>query len=132
MRVMLAQQPGNKRETGVDALEKIMQEELAAFRGPGQAFAKLSGFLGKLFRTLIRVMRDGTSFFGVALVGKGAKKSEQSLTGQLYSQQKGKADRIISAIAPIGRQAADIFEAITNQITNCESSTNEKRAHFLQ
>lgn len=33
----------------VDALEKIMQEELAAFRGPGQAFAKLSGFLGKFF-----------------------------------------------------------------------------------
>lgn len=32
----------------------------------------------------------------------------------------------------VDREAADVFEAITNQITNCESSTNEKRAHLLQ
>lgn len=32
----------------------------------------------------------------------------------------------------VDRDAAGVFETITNQITNCESSTNEKRAHLLQ
>ena len=32
----------------------------------------------------------------------------------------------------VDRKAADVFESITNEITNGKSSTNEKRAYFLQ
>ena len=32
----------------------------------------------------------------------------------------------------VDRDTAGVFETITNQITNCESSTNEKEAHLLQ
>lgn len=32
----------------------------------------------------------------------------------------------------VDRKAEDIFEAITNQITNCQSSTNEKGVTVFQ
>lgn len=50
----------------------------------------------------------------------------------ILGHQNPKTTRIYLHELEVDRKAAEIFQTITNQITNCESSTNEKGATVFQ